>query len=205
MFDWKIIVTVFITLGLLVVFLSTSPQMGNFIDALKGKLTDIIPEQNIVRNISFSLAADAANVTGNAKEVNIELATGSFSAQLKDINVSSRGTVRIMGFSGFLSADRKLTIDGTFKKLVLSDTSISPSQGSIKSEVTYDKLVIDNLALKELAVQKGKLTINNVTTNTESEIILSYPMGRFEFAGDGLIISGSANRISIPAAKIFIG
>ncbi len=205
MFNWKIAATIFVTLGILVVVLASSPQMGGFIDTLRGKVSDIVPEQNIARNISFSLISDEANVTGSAKDVNIEIRTDRFSAQLRDINLSSRGTIRILGFSGFLSADKKMAIDGTFKKLELEGTTLSPSQGSVKSEASYDKLVIDGLAVKEIVVHRGKLTINNATTDSQSEIILSHPMGRFEFDDDRLVIDGNANKISIPDAKIFVG
>ncbi len=205
MFNWKIVATLFITLGILVVVLASSPQMGGFIDTLKGKVSGIVPDNEVTSDVSFMLVSDATNVTGKAREVNLELTTGNFSAQLKDINVSSKGTVRVLGFSGSISVGKTLSIDGIFKKIELEHTNIFPSQGSIKSESYYEKLIADNLEVKELTVQGGKLTVNNVTTSAESRIILSYPVGRFEFSGDKLVVSGKANKISIPDAKMFVG
>ncbi len=201
----KIIATVLITLGILVVFLSSSPQLGSFFNMLKEKVYNIVPEQAAERNISFSLTADANNITTQAKDAAIELRTGNFTAQLKDTMIASRGRIRILGFAGTLSVDsRNLIIDGSFRKIETEDTMIAPPQGTIKSMSSFESLVIDNLAMKELSVPKGKITVNGVETDSNSEIRISLLVGRFEFDTE-LHVSGKANKISIPEAKIFIG
>lgn len=205
MFNWKIVATIFITLGILVAFLSTSPQLGNFFDVLREKIYSIVPEQQVERNISFLLVTDAANITAQAKDVNIEVRTNNFTAQLKDVSINSKGTVKILGFSGLLSvANRNLALDGSFKKVEVEDTTITFPQGTIKSQSTWESMVVDNLAMKELVVPKGKLTVNNVETDSASEIRISSPLGKFEFDSQ-LQVTGKANKISIPEAKIFIG
>jgi len=205
MFNWKIVATIFITLGILVAFLSTSPQLGNFFDALREKLYSIVPEQKVERNISFSLAADATNISAQARDINIRLETNNFTAQLKDVSVSSKGRIRILGFFGLLSINsRNLALDGSFKKVELEDTTLTLPQGTIKSQSAFASLAIDNLAMKELVVPKGKLTVNNVETDSANEIRIFSPLGRFE-VDSKLQVTGKANKISIPEAKIFIG
>lgn len=205
MFNWKIVATIFITLGILVIFLASSPQLGNFFESLKGKISDLTPEQQVDRNISFLLDSETANITTPAKDVIIELTTDNFTAQLKDVNVNFRGKARILGFSGALAVNNKrLSLDGSFKKVELETTSLTFPQGSLKSTLQFENLSVDNLALRELVVPKSRLTINSVATDSDSEIRISSPLGRFEFTS-GLKATGKANKISIPEAKIFVG
>jgi len=205
MFNWKIVATIFITLGILVVFLATSPQLGNFFDSLKERIPNLLPEEQIDRNISFSLNASVTNLAGEAKSVNIELRTDNFSAQLKDVIANSRGRIRILGFSGSFSAENgSLVLDGSFKKVELEETTLTLPQGSLKSSSVFESLVIDNLAMKELVVPNGKLIVNSVETYSSNEIRIFSPLGRFELEY-GLRVIGRANKISIPEAKIFIG
>lgn len=204
MFNWKIVATIFITLGILVVFLSSSPQLGNFFGSIKEKISNLLPEQSVDRNVSFTLDTGLVDIGSEVKDVNIEFRTDNFSARVKDIDVNSHGLVRILGFSGSLSVTKQLSLDGSFRKVELEGTTFMLPQGSIKTEPTFETLAIDNLALKELIVTKGKITVNNVETDSDSEIRILSPLGRFTF-DDRLRVVGKANKISVPAAKIFIG
>lgn len=212
MFNMKVAATIFITLAILVAILSASPQLGGFFQSTKDKITDFLsPAENIERNISFSLTIVSGikniTITSDAKDVNLNLRTSNFTAQVKDANIVSKGRIQILGFSGSLSVNnRSIELDGSSKKVELEDTTVTFPQGAIKSKSLYDSLVIENLSIKEFIVPEGGgLTVDRKSgIVTDKEIKISHLLGKFEFT-QRLEVSGKAAKISIPEAKISIG
>lgn len=208
MFNMKVAATIFITLAILVAILSMSPQLGGFFQSTKDKITDFLsPQENIERNISFSLTLQGyENITATAKNVNIFLNTKKFTASIKDGTLDTKGSLNVIGYNGLLSvAKNEIALDGDFRKIELENASLTFSQGPIKSSSGFEEFTADNLTLKELKFSGGGIVVvNGAETRFSGGIEISAPNGRFSF-GDGLQVTGSAARISIPEAKIFIG
>ena len=208
MFNMKVVATIFITLAILVAILSASPQLGGFFQSTKDKITDFLsPQENIERNISFSLTLQGyENITATAKNVNIFLNTKKFTASIKDGTLDTKGSLNVIGYNGLLSvAKNEIALEGDFRKIELENASLTFAQGPIKSSSAFENLVIDNLTLKELKSGAGGIVVvNGAETRFSKQIEISSPNGRFSF-DSGLQAIGKAAKISIPEAKISIG
>jgi len=210
MFDWKIIVTVIILLGIIAFFISTQTSVQEFFKFVKENVYSFFGEVVEERNISFSLVAEYDNISFK-DDVNITIHPIIFSANIRDMNIETSDTVN-MDFSGSGKiSGRALSLDGTTNKVEIANSSMTFRKASMKSESTFTKLIIDNLELKELKLRNGSLFIKGTETKFSGQIEIYDIKGRFEFSyeegvdvGYKLEIEGLASRISIPEADILI-
>lgn len=204
MFNWKIIVTVFITLGVLLAALSTNPAIDDFYQAAKERIFGVL-EEKVTRNVTFTVSADSYTNLSFSGNMNFIITPVDFSADVKDGKIYTNKTIQIIGFTGSGSIDRDLlTLDGEFKKIEQEGTSISFAQGPIKASSTYSRIAAENLTLKHLTIPGGKLTLGGTEISFSSAAEIYYPQGDFEF-DSGLKASGAASKIILPESGINIG
>lgn len=208
MFSAKLVVTLFVTLAILVVFLFSSPQVGSFFTSTGGRITDFLsPQDNIERNVSFSLKLPIyEGVNATARNSNIFISSKIFSATVKDGALDTTGGAKILGYSGRISVTGDIiNLDGQFKKIELKNTSLSFAQGPVDSSTFFDSVTIENLTLKEFKSNTGgTIFVNGGEMRIEGAIEITSPQGNFSFDG-GLTIAGRAAKIYMPEAKITIG
>ncbi|KHO47773.1 MAG: hypothetical protein QT00_C0002G0435 [archaeon GW2011_AR5] len=204
MFEWKIIITVLVTLGLVLTYVGTNPTVSGFFDSVSGRFGSIMGESQ--RNVEFSLDVDKyGDFDFSAKEPVDFLVTGYTEATLKTGNLKTNKTVGIYGFRGTGSVEGNvLALDGKMAKVELPEITVSV-QETVKSASTFTELTAKNLAVKEIRLTgvTGTLTSRGSTTQFSGDLTIASPMGDFDF-GNGLRINGSATGISIPSAGISI-
>jgi hypothetical protein len=203
MFNWKLIVTVIIILGIVAYFISTETSVQGFFKSMKDRLYAFIGyTATEERNISFSLTAEYGNISFK-DDVNLTIQPVSFSAGMTYMNIETSDTVS-MDFSGTGEiSGRSLNLDGFIYKLEIANSSMTFKKASIESASSFEKLIIDKLELDKLELRDGSLVVKGTETRFSDQIEIYNLEGSFEFS-DKLKIDGLAGRISIPEADIVI-
>ena len=202
MFDWKLILTVIILLGIMAFFISTQAPVQDFFKSIKDKLYSFIGYMAVEeKNISFSLVAEYDNIQFK-DDINITIYPIIFSANIRDMDIETSDTVG-MDFSGSgIIVGKSLSLDGITDRVEIANSSMTFKRASVNANSTFTELIIDNLELEELKLRSGSLFIKGTETNFNSIDIYNLE-GRFEFSDD-LKIEGIASRISIPEADMVI-
>ena len=114
MFEWKIIITVLVTLGLILTYVGSNPTVSGFFDSVSGRFGSIMGESQ--RNVEFTLNVDRyGDFDFSAKEPVDFLVTGYTEATLKTGNLKTNKTLGIYGFVGSGSVKGNgLALDGNF-------------------------------------------------------------------------------------------
>ncbi len=211
MLNWKVIITVFIVLGFLLVMLTTNPDVSSFFESMKDKFFGMfgyVAEDDVPRNLSFYINVSSYDgiAVNTGRPVNISL-DGEFLADIKNGHVES-STVKITNFKGYCKIEyHKLDLDGRFEKMEIANDSVSFEASTIKSNATFTKLTISNLVLADLDMDSatGSLFIRGAETKLSGQSVkIKNPLGTFEF-NNGLKAIGFASRISIPSLDMTIG
>ena len=208
MLDWKIIVTIIVTLGLVMGYVGTNPAVSGFFDVVGDKFSAFTGDST-PRNIEFGLGADKYSDLEFTAKVPIDfVVTGYTEASLKTGNLKTNKTVGIYGFKGTGSIkSNTLTLDGKMTKVELPEITVSV-QETVKSTSTFTSLSAKNLSVKELKIEKtsGSLSVRGTSTQFSGDIDISSPIGDFDFfSGKSVLsVSGKASTISIPSAGISI-
>ena len=204
MFEWKIIVTVIATLGIVLAYVGSNPAVSGFFDTV-GERVDFLND-NTPRNVEFSLVVDKySDFDFSAKEPVDFMVTGYTEASLKTGNLKTNKTLGIYGFRGTGSIEGNvLKLDGKMAKVELPEITVSV-QETVKSTSTFTGLTVKSLAVKEIKLQgvSGTLSSRGTTTQFKGDITVVSPMGDFDF-GDAFSITGNATVISIHGAGISI-
>jgi hypothetical protein len=201
MFNWKLIVTVIILLGIVAFFAYTQPSVQGFFVSVKDKIFSFMGRTE-ERNISFSLVAEYSNISFK-DSVNMTIQPVLFSADIRYMNIRTSDTIA-MDFSGSGMIEKNsLRLDGVTNNIEIGNSSIALNEASVVSNCTFNSLVIENLELKELMLTDGFLTVKGTETEFSDTIEISNLEGRFEFS-DKLRIEGLAGRILIPEADMVI-
>ncbi len=206
MFDWKLIITIFIVFAILLFVLGSDSSVSRFFGNIFSKIgVETGKEDKTVRNVSFSLSARSyGKISFSGGDINFIISPENFSATIESATAETKSLVEITGFKGSGSIDgNALSIEGSLSRINLSDTSINYAKGSVKASAAFDSFVAENLALDEITLSNGTLTIGGNEVKF-SDIVITSPKGRFVF-DKGMKIEGVANKISIPSAKIVIG
>ena len=205
MFEWKIIITIIVTLGLVMGYVGSNPTVSGFFDSVGGRFSSLIGD-NAQRNVEFSLDVDKySDVEFSAKYPVDFLVTGYTEASLKTGNLKTNKTVGIYGFRGTGSVKgNTLALNGKMAKVELPEITVSVEE-TVESTSTFTGLSVKNLAVREIKIQQvsGTLSARGTTTQFSGDISIVSPMGDFDF-GDSFKITGKAASISIPGAGISI-
>lgn len=225
MFDWKIIVTVIILLGIIAFFISTQTPVQEFFKSIKDSILSFLGYTVVEeRNVSFSITTEYDSISFK-DEINITIHPIIFSANTSDMSIETSDIVN-MDFSGSGKiAGRTLVLDGTTNKIEIANSSMTFNKASVKAETTFTKLTIDDLELRELKISSGSLFVKGTEIKFSGSVVIYNPEGRFEFqpidaegvnvdfeegVGVGfeevykLKAEGFASRISIPESDIVI-
>ncbi len=201
MFNWKLIVTVIILLGIVALVTSTQTSVQDFFSSVTDRLFSIIGSSE-ERNISFSLVAEYSNISFK-DSANITIEPILFSADIRYINIRTSDTIA-MDFSGSGEIyGNSLRLDGVTDNIEIANSSIALNKASVISNCTFNSLVIEGLELKELLLTDGSLIVKGTETRFSDSIEIYNLEGRFEFS-DKLKIEGLASRIAIPEADMVI-
>jgi hypothetical protein len=199
LFNWKLIATVIILLGIIAVALSMSPAVSDFFDKVFDRLSGFVPAKEPERNVSFILTADEYNdLKFTNQNINIILNSDNFSAELSTGNITANKNISIIGtrISGYVSG-KNIFFEGDFSRIETEGTLISFNTGSIKSNSTFNTLMIDNLKLDkfDMAMASGTIMFDNVmTTIGYKNISIESPLASFMF-NSSLHVEGIASKI----------
>jgi hypothetical protein len=206
MFNWKLIVTVIILLGIIAFFIYTQAPVQDFFKSVSEQLFSFLGHRVVVeRNISFSIVTDYESISFK-DAVNITMQPVTFSANINNMKIDSRDAVNIdFSGSGKISG-RILSLDGTTDRIEVANSSMAFESASLKSEATFNELTIDNMELNELRITSGSLFVKGTEIKFTGPVVIYNPEGRFEFYVNNSMLKaeGLANRISIPKSGIVI-
>lgn len=205
MFDWKIILTIIIALGIVLTYLGSNPAVSGFFDSVRDRLP--FSADVTARNVEFTLTAGKySDMEFSVNNANFTI-TGYSEATLKTGNLRTNKTLGIYGFRGSGSIrGNTLTLDGRMSKVELPEITVA-IQETIKSNSTFTSLSITNLGVKEIKIENtsGTLTVRGTTTQFSGDVVVVAPLGDFFFANNTIFkLSGKANKVSIPSAGISI-
>lgn len=204
-FNWKVIATVFILLGIIMVVLSTSPTVSGFFVSVKDRLFDLFDidtEQYLVRNVSFSVSSAGYGpiIFSTERPINISL-DGDFSGDVTIAGTAGNmksSTVTIKNFVGSGKIeDGRININGDFGSIITTDIAINLS-GIVSSDSSFTSLVVHNLGIQRIQLQDASGSLyakGNEIKVTSEDLDIVNPLARFEFS-DKLMIEGSASAIT---------
>lgn len=195
-FDWKIIVTVLVTLAALLVALGNHPAVKSFFAAVSEKLPAL--EESVNRNVSFSVTLDQREVLALAttRKINITANASELLATAKDVNVKGANKeMRVIGYTGFLVINGSaFEINGSFERFEVNDVFVV--RGPVHAKATFGNIVIEDLSLKEYNTNSSGTLIVGDSEIKFSAIIIENPLGKFVFS-EKLAITGLAKKIII--------
>lgn len=195
--DWKIIVTVLITLIALLVALGNHPAVKGFFAAVSERFPSL-GEESVNRNVSFTVTLDQRDVLALAttRKINITANASELLATAKDVNVNGTNKeLRIVGYTGFLMVNGSVFgINGSFDRFEVNDVFIV--RGPVHAEGIFTELSAEDLSLREYKTNSSGLLIVEDNEIKFNEIRIENPLGKFVFNG-GLIIEGLAKKIVI--------
>jgi hypothetical protein len=197
--DLKVVVAAVIALGLAGAFILSNSTVGNLIAAAGDKMSF-----QEFTNISFILESSRHEIIfENQKDLSITI-EGRTSGMIGDGEFDA-GSVSLEGFNGRGNVSDVIILNGSVRKMQLSDASISFREKSYQSSSDFSSAVFDSMSLKELKLENitGILRQGGTEIKFSSTIIMEEVSGRFSF-GRGLKIEGRAKKISIPKAGIRI-
>jgi hypothetical protein len=204
---WKILATIMITLIILVVLLSSNPQIAGFFSKIFGGFSGVI-ETEETRNVQFSLFLDMYDKIAydSSRPVNISINAKRFETKIANVDVNATGKyIAITNYRGKIEIDKgNITLDGKFEALLLPGTASFPS-GAIAVTSEFNTAKLDNFGPKELMMNTtGLLVVGSSENKFNGTIKIDSVLGTFNF-GDNLTISGKAKKISIPGSGISVG
>lgn len=198
MFEWKIVLTVIVTLGIIFAYLGSNPVVSGFFDSVGSKVSSLTGFST-QGNVEFSLAADKYGVIGFIAGNSNFTIVGETSAALKTGNLRTNKTLAVYGFHGTGSVNGNiLMLDGKIAKVELPEIAVAV-QETIKSNSTFTSLSAAGLKLGDLKIinTTGTLVVRGATTHFSGDIDIVSPVGDFYFANSTLSASGKAAKISL--------
>jgi len=196
-FDWKIIVTVLVTLVALLVALGNHPAVRDFFASV-GERLPALGEEDVNRNVSFTVTLDEKEVIAASvkRKINITLNASELLAVTKDVNVNGTNKeLRIVGYTGLLMINGSVfEINGSFDRFEVNDVFVV--RGPVYAKATFGNIVIDDLSLKEYNTNSSGMLIVGGSEIKFSAIIIENPLGKFIFS-EKLAITGLAKKIVI--------
>ncbi len=205
---WKILVTIMITLIILVVVLSTNPQIGAFFNGIFGRFGSVI-EPEIERDVQFTLALDSydkiaydssrpVNITINVKKMETKVSDVALNISEKNISITNyRGKVEVNGTT--------MTLDGSFEAFLLPGAASFP-RGTLITPVSFNDAKLENFGPKELVMNAtGTLTVGASQNRFSGIISIDSSLGTFDFQGASARIDARAKHIAIPDSGINVG
>ncbi|MFH0832352.1 MAG: hypothetical protein V1900_01355 [Candidatus Aenigmatarchaeota archaeon] len=204
---WKIIATIVIVFGVIILVLSSNPAVSSFFQQVNEKITNVLGyEFDVNRNVSFSLILNRyVDASFYGKGLVLDITPKTLTGEINGMKIDTNKGIKLIGFNGSGSiSGNNLTLDGKFEKLT---SEMLIESGSIKISTAFENLTVENLALKEIKVKaSGYLDAGEIKTKLSDTMIeLYYPSGKFEFYNNQLRINGLAKKISIPEIKLEIG
>ena len=199
MFEWKIVLTVIVTLGIIFAYLGTNPTVSSFFDSVGNRVSSMTGF-NPQGNVQFALTSDKyATINFNVADTNFTI-VGDTSATLKTGNLRTNKTLVVSGFRGTGSVSGNvLKIDGKIAKVELPEIAVAV-QETIDSNSTFTSLSAANLKLGELKIMNttGTLIVRGTTTQFSGDIDIVAPVGDFGFyTGNNIFtVSGKASNRS---------
>ncbi len=198
MLDWKIVVTVLATLGIILGYVGTNPVVSGFFDTV-GEKFSFFSADNAPRNVEFTLTADKySDFEFTAKTPVDFVVTGYTEASLKTGNLKTNKTLGIYGFRGTGAVrGNVLTLDGKMAKVELPEITVSV-QETVVSTSTFTAMSAKNLSLKQLSIQNtsGTLLVRGTSTDFTGDIDIGSPSGDFALE-ETFTLSGKAAGISL--------
>ncbi len=209
--DVKLIIAAVITTGLVGAFLFFNPTVNSITGKISGKIPFLqgaaSPTQEL-NDVSFVLDADTYGnvVFEGQKQLHAEI-KGATQGNVGGGPFDSENGVSLSGFSGRVSVNDVLALNGTVDMMSLSGASITFGGKAYNSASEFSFASFENLTAKQLMLENVTGSLKQSGTEirfSKTSVLIEGVSGRFTFGG-GIGIDGHASRISIPKSGISIG
>ena len=223
MFGWKILTTIVITIGVLILALggsilnSTVPNeanntsVGGFIEKVGDFISGIFSTkatENNLRNITFSINASVyPPLEKDIRNSNITIESDLIKLNTTNSQYEFHKTTKIISFSGKIKLQNNiLKLSGSYSKLKLSDVKISGKDKIKNAVINFKRVTINPMdqAKIKLVNATGKIKVNNINMSLENRVVeISNPKGKFSFS-DRYITKGIAKKVVIKGKEIIL-
>jgi len=170
--------------------------------------SDLLTPETPEGNISFTLTSDTyKEILFDAKKINLSFDPTYMTLVTKGGKVTGTHNVDIREYSGdIIVNENSVKINGTFKKITITDFGISFESDTVEIEANFSILTIERAKLQRLSMEKinGNLQLRGLDINiTNQDVNITAIEGDFVFS-EGLRVDGNASEIAIPEAEILI-